>query len=229
MLELFSGLKKTANAVALAVLLLSANSGQVQAGGAETGFDPGFDGQILTMTKPKAELAPSSNPRYQDNKDGSVLDLVTGVVWAKEDSYQSTRDWINWNDAQTYIKKLNTQNFGGASSWRLPNKEELASLFDESSSIPWNYYWTTNEVHMDPIFGHSHCCYWSKEEYREEMAWGFNYIRGRAYISSKGGIQKSLTAIRPVRDLTPEEKNKADALRVELGDAVRGPVEKTYE
>ncbi|QPJ60946.1 MAG: DUF1566 domain-containing protein [Candidatus Nitronauta litoralis] len=229
MLEISSKLKKTGRVVVLFASLVCVLAGQVWADGSKTGFDPGFDGQILSMTKPKAELAPSTNPRYQDNKDGSVLDLVTGVVWAKEDSYQRTRDWINWNDAQTYIKKLNKQKFGGSSSWRLPNKEELASLFDESSSIPWNYYWTTNEVHLDPIFGHSHCCYWSEEEYRKEMAWGFNYIRGRAYISSKGGIQKSLTAVRPVRDLTPEEKNKADALLAELGDAVRGPVEKKYE
>lgn len=203
--------------------------GQVWADESGAGFDPGFDGQILSMTKPKAELPPSTNPRYQDNKDGSVLDLVAGVVWAKEDSYQRTKDWINWNDAQSYIKKLNEKNFAGSSSWRLPNKEELASLYDESSSIPWNYYWTTNEVHLDPVFGHSHCCYWSKEEYREEMAWGFNYIRGRAYISSKGGIQKSLTAVRPVREVTPEEKNKAETLRAELGDTIRGPVEKKYE
>ncbi len=227
MVDLFFKMKKSAVTAGLTVLLLS-GVGQAWAE-SSAGFDPGFDSQILTMTKPKAELAPSTNARYQDNKDGSVLDLVTDVVWAQDDSYQRTRDWINWNDAQTYIKKLNAKNFGGSTHWRLPNKEELASLFDESSSIPWDYYWTTNIVHMDPIFGHSHCCYWSREEYREEMAWGFNYIRGRAYISSKGGIQKSLTAIRPVRDLTSEEKIKSDSLRAELGDAVRAPAEKNNE
>lgn len=192
-------------------------------------FDPGFDGQILTMTQPKAELPPSTNPRYKDNGDGSVLDVVEDLMWSREDSYQRTKDWVNWNDAQTYIRKLNDEKFGGASNWRLPNKKELASLYDENSSIPWNYYWTKNEVHLDPIFGHSHCCYWTSEEYREEMAWGFNYIRGRPYISSKGGIQKSLTAVRPVRDLTDEEKQKAQALKAELGDALKMSQETRHE
>ncbi len=192
-------------------------------------FDPGFDGQILTMTQPKDELPPSTNPRYQDNEDGSVLDLQEGLVWTKEDSYQRTKDWINWNDAQTYIRKLNEQGFGGSANWRLPDRKELASLYDENSSIPWNYYWTKNEVHLDPVFGHSHCCYWTGEEYREEMAWGFNYIRGRPYVSSKGGIQKSLTAVRPVRDLTGEEKQKAQALKAELGDALKTVQETHHE
>lgn len=222
---------RSANVLKLVVLagVLLGTAGQCRADDSSAVFDPGFDGQILTMTQPKAELPPSTNPRYQDNKDGSVLDLHTGVVWAKEDSYQRTKDWINWNDAQIYIRKLNEQKFGGASNWRLPDKEELASLYDESSSIPWNYYWTKNEVHLDSIFGHSHCCYWSKEEYRKEMAWGFNYIRGRPYMSSKGGIQKSLTAVRPVRDLTPEEKSKVETLKADLGDAIRGPVEKKFD
>jgi hypothetical protein len=32
------------------------------------------------------------------------------------------------------------------------------------------------------------------------MAWGFNYIRGKPYLSMKGGIQHSLSVIRAVRD-----------------------------
>ncbi len=193
-------------------------AGLVQAGVAEENqFDPGFDGQILTMTQPKADVGPSKNPRYQLKGEGTVLDLELNLVWSKDDTYQQEKDWINWHDAQKYIEKLNKKKFGDASNWRLPDRKELAGLFDENSSIPWNYYWTKNEVHMDPVFGSSHCCYWSSEEYREEMAWGFNFIRGRKYISMQGGIQKSLSVVRAVRDLTPEEKAEAETLRQKLG------------
>ena len=159
-----------------------------------------FGGQILTLTEPRADSAPtSSNAQFQDNKDGTVTDLKTKLVWEQIDSYQSRKQWINWNEAQDYIRELNEKKFGGADNWRLPTREELATLFDEKQSIPWNYYWTKNELHIDPIFGKSHCCYWTSEEAKGDMAWGYNFIRGKAYLSMKGGIQKSLSVIRAVR------------------------------
>lgn len=160
-----------------------------------------FGGQILTLTEPKKDVAPSSeNPRYQDQKNGTVSDLETKLIWVQIDSYQTRKEWINWNKAQDYIRELNEKKFGGASNWRLPTREELGGLYDETVSIPWNYYWTKNELHIDPIFGKSHCCYWSSEEAKGDMAWGYNYIRGKPYLSMKGGIQHSLSVIRAVRD-----------------------------
>ena len=34
---------------------------------------------------------------------------------------------------------------------------------------------------------------------KKDFAYGYNFIRGQSYMSMKGGIQKSLTVIRPVR------------------------------
>lgn len=168
--------------------------------------DPEFDGQILTLTEPPKAEFKTDDPRFRDNHDGTVTDLKRNLVWEQMDSYQSLKQWLNWNDAQNYIRKLNEKKFGGASNWRLPTREELESLYEEEKSIPWNYYWTKNEVHIDPIFGNSHCCYWSSEEVNEDMAWGYNFIRGQDYPSMKGGIQKSLTVIRAVRDLKEGER-----------------------
>lgn len=160
-----------------------------------------FGGQILTLTEPKIETAPvSDNPRFRDNKNGTVTDLETQLIWVQIDSYQMRKQWINWHKAQDYIRELNETRFGGVSQWRLPTREELAGLFDENLSVSWNYYWTRNVLHIDPVFGKSHCCYWSSEEAKGDMAWGFNYIRGKAYLSMKGGIQHSLSVIRAVRD-----------------------------
>jgi hypothetical protein len=168
-----------------------------------------FGGQILTLTEPKKDVAPTSdNPRFQDNKNGTVSDLETKLIWVQIDSYQTRKQWINWHKAQDYIRELNEAKFGGAADWRLPTREELASLFDEKQSIPWNYYWTKNELHIDPIFGKSHCCYWSSEEAKGDMAWGYNYIRGKSYLSMKGGIQHSLSVIRAVRNSNGSELAK---------------------
>ncbi len=200
---------------ALAVFLVTVFSGPVQAeepAGVdvqklkEDKTDYEFGGQILTLTEPKTEVDPTSdNPRFQDNQNGTVTDLETQLIWIQLDSYQIRKQWINWHKAQDYIRELNKTQFGGAANWRLPSRKELASLFDENQSIPWNYYWTKNEVHIDPIFGQSHCCYWTSEEHKGDMAWGYNYIRGKPYVSMKGGIQHSLSVIRAVRDRNGSE------------------------
>ena len=162
--------------------------------------DPVFGGQILSLTDPGAVVTGKDTERFKNVKDGTVLDSQEGKIWILKDSYQELKKWINWNEAQEYISDLNRDKFAGSDQWRLPTKEELASLYDKTKTVEWNYYWTRNEVHIDPIFGRSSCCYWSGQSHQEKFAWGFNYIRSKPYVSMKGGIQKSLTDIRAVRD-----------------------------
>ena len=112
---------------------------------------------------------------------------------------------MNWEMAQGFIKDINEKQFAGFDDWRLPTRNELETLFEEEKSIPWKYYWTTNVVHIDPVFGYTGCCYWSSESKDETYAWTFSYIRGKAYPSPKGGPGLSLSAIRPVRSMTISE------------------------
>ena len=50
-----------------------------------------FGGQILSLTEEKPELEPSNDPRFQDNKDGTVTDLREGLMWKKIDIYQEKK------------------------------------------------------------------------------------------------------------------------------------------
>jgi len=167
---------------------------------AEKKEDQIFGGQILSLTDPGEPVKGFDSDRFKDNDDGTIIDYQENKVWIKKDSYQELKKWINWEEAQDYITDLNKRKFAGSNQWRLPTREELAALYDETKSVEWNYYWTRNEVHIDPIFGRSSCCYWSRESYKGKMAWGFNYIRGKPYVSMKGGPQMSLTVIRAVRE-----------------------------
>ncbi len=170
---------------------------------AETGNDDLFDNQIRSLTEPKEPLTPSNDPRYQDNQDGTVTDLKHGLMWKKDDSYQELKKWLNWEMAQGYIKDLNEKRFAGYDDWELPTREELTTLYEEEKIIPWNYYWTENQVHMDPIFGYTSCCFWTSELYKDKYAWTFNFIRGKAVLSPKGGPGLSLSVIRGIRKLEP--------------------------
>lgn len=60
--------------------------------------------------------------RFVQREDGTVLDSVTGLMWAAEDNGHD----INWYDARDYCNKLT---LGGYSDWRLPTQAELAALF----------------------------------------------------------------------------------------------------
>ena len=68
------------------------------------------------------------NPEYGknrlvDNKDGTVSDLATGLMWARADSGRG----MNWRDALNYCETLT---LAGHDDWRLPSAKELQSLVD---------------------------------------------------------------------------------------------------
>ncbi len=61
-----------------------------------------------------------AQPHYRDNGDGTVTDLVTGLMWQKA----FIRN-VAWSDASSVAKQVHT---GGYSDWRVPTIKELYSL-----------------------------------------------------------------------------------------------------
>jgi hypothetical protein len=197
-----------AQSLRLALLVLTVCSVSVaQADSGSSSNDEIFGGQILSLTEEKPVLKPSNDPRFQDNNDGTVTDLQEGLMWKKIDLYQEKKIWSSWEESQKLIESFNNEAYAKYSDWRLPTRKELKSLYEEDKKVPWKYYWTENVIHIDPIFGYSHCCFWSSELYKDKYAWGFNYIGGKEYPSMKGGGQYhlSLSTIRPVRNILDTE------------------------
>jgi hypothetical protein len=67
-------------------------------------------------------------PAYRDNRDGTVTDLVTGLIWQKVDGGEMT-----WEKAKEYAKNLR---LAGQTDWRLPNSMELLSLMNHGMHGP---------------------------------------------------------------------------------------------
>lgn len=65
--------------------------------------------------------------KFTDNRDGTVSDLATGLMWQKADSGQG----MDWQRALTYAENLK---LAGYDDWRLPNAKELQSIVDYSRS-----------------------------------------------------------------------------------------------
>jgi len=72
-----------------------------------------------------------NEPKYVDNGDGTVTDVVTGLMWQQSFDHNGDGD-INVNDKLSYseILKLveNGVSFAGYNDWRLPTIKEMYSL-----------------------------------------------------------------------------------------------------
>ena len=125
---------KTVSMLALTILVALTGS----AWGSEKVKTPIVDtGQIATyntekeISYPKAGKAfygqdaqyAGNRPSYKDNGDGTVTDLVTGLIWSKAvDS-----DKVTLEEAKAAAKKMT---LGGYDDWRVPNVKELYSMID---------------------------------------------------------------------------------------------------
>ena len=74
-------------------------------------------------------------PSFVDNGDGTVSDLVTGLMWQQSpdmdgDGDIDAADKLTYDEALAYPDTLNAQGFAGYNDWRLPTIKELYSLID---------------------------------------------------------------------------------------------------
>ncbi len=83
-------------------------------------------------------LQPASG-RFTDNKDGTVTDTETGLMWTKNGDL--TGDTMLFHQALNYIEDMNRgkqPNFG-FTDWRLPTLAELRSLVDYTKLTKWEH------------------------------------------------------------------------------------------
>ena len=125
------------------------------------------------FNRPYVELLlDKSNPdsRFTDNKDGTVTDNLTRLVWLKNTNCFGMQDW---QSAMMAAKKLKEGNCGpdpdlvlldGSSvgDWRLPTMVELCTLIDFSrrdpalpnghmfSDAPSGYHWSATTLDYHP-------------------------------------------------------------------------------
>ena len=82
------------------------------------------------------------DPRFTDNSNGTVTDNLTGLNWTKDanDSGPSAcapdAVFYSWQGALDFVHCLNVNNYLGHNDWRVPNREELASLLDYQQVTP---------------------------------------------------------------------------------------------
>lgn len=104
-----------------------------------------------------------SAPSYRDNGNGTVSDLVTGLMWTQSpdvngDGKINAQDKLTFSGAQTYADSLT---FAGYDDWRVPGIKELYSLMNfngytgvgDFSSAPANAVPYINTNYFDFGYG----------------------------------------------------------------------------
>jgi hypothetical protein len=148
----------------------------------------------------RAETLQSQDKRYTDNRDGTITDSKTGLMWMKNDSYLHSGHWLNWHEAKDYVKELNEVGFANYFDWQLPTKEELRSLF-ESSKTNGSQVGREMKIHIDPLFGKNGSgSLWSANENGIHNAIGIVFNTGDTFSGNKKS--RSRKATRAVRIYT---------------------------
>jgi hypothetical protein len=123
-------------------------------------------------------------PRFTDNKNNTVTDNLTKLIWTKNANYwgQNTQEQAlsyanSLQDIAPIIYKAGVHDGSKAGDWRLPNVRELQSLLDYGHQIP--------NIHLPsghPFTGvrniGAESMYWSSTLYggSMEQAWQVNFI-----------------------------------------------------
>lgn len=162
----------------------------------------GDDGDVLNYPYGVAWTPPK---RFVDNGDGTITDRLTGLVWLEDNKCHFNDDverkTTTWSEARDYAANLQDGQCGledgsQPGDWRVPNKNEMSSLFgDTSMIIPtglWNvYFWTSSTYAPDT-----------------DHAWLFHGGRGEETVvldddtpfSTKDPINDFSNYVWPVRD-----------------------------
>ncbi|MBI1388392.1 MAG: DUF1566 domain-containing protein [bacterium] len=136
-----------------------------------------------------------NQPSYQDNGDGTVTDLVTGLTWEQV----PPTSHFTWNDAAAYAEGLI---LGGHDDWRLPTIKELYSLTNFNGDIhtytPYinTQYFTFYYPDTSQGYREIDAQYWTSSHYtgltmnNDSSVFGYNFADGRikSYpVNTNGG------------------------------------------
>lgn len=90
---------------------------------------------------------PGTAPSYVDNGDGTITDMVTGLMWSKspdlnEDGKITAEDKLSYENA---LASAGSVDLAGYTDWRIPSIKELYSLILFSGVDPSGYEGTSTD------------------------------------------------------------------------------------
>lgn len=81
---------------------------------------------------------------FEDNHDGTISDLATGLMWMKSDSGDLGAGAMDWDDSLAWCENLE---YAGYNDWKLPSVKEMQSILDYTRSPD-----ATGSAAISPVF-----------------------------------------------------------------------------
>ena len=103
---------------------------------------------------------------------GTVIDNNTGLIW----EHSPSEEEYTWDDAPNHCAELNSTNYGGINTWRIPNPLEFMTIVDNSKYNP-----ATNSNFMNMPSNYTN--FWTSKEYKL-----YNYNYAYIFSPSDGGL-----------------------------------------
>ena len=79
----------------------------------------------------------------------TVIDTETRLMWMRTDSMNDMEKWVNYQESVDYVRNLCESKIAGFSDWRLPSREEMGTLFNESYSLKDKF---KKKIHISDCF-----------------------------------------------------------------------------
>jgi len=157
-----------------------------------------FVGQTVAEQKcdtNKPETTPSS--RFKDNRDGTVTDTKTKLVWRhcvvgmdwNGSTCEKQSQTFKFSTAKAHLKEMNKARDSKRSDWRLPTREELATLVENRCFKP--------AINLESFPFSPESGFWTSDEDKgllSSRAWIVHFLNGEQYIANV----KQRWRIRPV-------------------------------
>ena len=134
---------------------------------------------------------------YQNNGDGTITDLNTGLMWEQKigdgglHDVSMTFPWSSMvmETIWDWLDDLNASNFAGHNDWRVPNVRELESIKDYQAFTPFA---------ISPVFGPTQVIYWSSTTFVQttSLAWNVGFALN---VGVNTGDKTTTRAVRAVR------------------------------
>jgi hypothetical protein len=131
-----------------------------------------------------------------------VVDNATGLMWMRK----GHGNYLNWDEAQKWVTRLNQLGYAGYQDWRLPTLEEAVSLLEPNKR---------DALYIDPVFSRRLDGCWTGDKMGELFGWHVGYEDGDiSFIPSIGVV----ACTHPVRSMSSQytqnlEKDKKLSLR----------------
>jgi len=137
---------------------------------------------------PPAQKNYPADQQFIDNGDGTISDLSTGLMWAKDGNGPGCNngETLGWEDAVDFAEALE---FAGYDDWYLPEIKELETIVDYGAvgpAINATYFPNTQAGN-----------YWSSTTYADnpDLAWYVGFNVGNV----SGGFKYNTCYVRCVR------------------------------